>query len=66
MRSEGYLSDLEQIDRVVAASPHLKNHQIETMRNRVERRNPSPQRAAAMPAAVKKAALISLGFEVGF
>ena len=66
VRSEGYLSDLEQIDRVVAASPHLKNHQIETMRNRVERRNPSPQRAAAMPAAVKKAALISLGFEVGF
>ena len=58
VRSEGYLSDLEQIDRVVAASPHLKNHQIETMRNRVERRNPSPQRAAAMPAAVKKAALI--------
>ena len=66
VRSEGYLSDLEQIDRVVAASPHLQNHQIETMRNRVERRNPSPQRAAAMPAAVKKAALISLGFEVGF
>ena len=66
VRSEGYLSDLEQIDRVVAASPHLKNHQIETMRNRVERRNPSPQRGAAMPAAVKKAALISLGFEVGF
>ena len=66
VRSEGYLSDLEQIDRVVAASPHLKNRQIETMRNRVERRNPSPQRAAAMPAAVKKAALISLGFEVGF
>ena len=66
VRSEGYLSDLEQIDRVVAASPHLKNHQIETMRNRVERRNPSPQRAAAMPAAVKKAALISLGFEIGY
>ena len=66
VRSEGYLSDLEQIDRVVAANPHLKTHQIETMRNRAERRNPSPQRAAAMPAEVKKAALISLGFEVDF
>ena len=66
VRSEGYLSDLEQIDRVAAANPYLKTHQIETMRNRAERRNPSPQRAAAMPAAVKKATLLSLGFEIGY
>ena len=61
VRSEGYLSDLEQIDRVAAANPYLKAHQIETMRNRAERRNPSPQKTAAMPAAVKKAALTFAG-----